>query len=81
MSNNLITDCKAIIANPILAVQTIRDLQTDNTALRELLQEMLNVAENCDETGYADGYGFVDIDKLHEKVRAAVDAARKEEAE
>jgi hypothetical protein len=37
---------------------------------------MLNVAENCDETGYADGYGFVDVDKLHENVCAAIAAAR-----
>lgn len=40
--------------------------------LRGLLQQMLNIAENCDETGYIDGVGFVDLDKLHEKVRAAL---------
>jgi hypothetical protein len=44
-----------------------------NAAL-ELLTSMLNVAENCDETGYADGVGFVDIDKLHSDVRAALAA-------
>jgi hypothetical protein len=33
---------------------------------------MLDVAENCDETGYADGVGFVDLDKLHAKVRSAL---------
>lgn len=40
--------------------------------LRSLLQQMLDVAENCDETGYIDGVGFVDLDKLHAKVRAAL---------
>lgn len=40
---------------------------------RDLLQRMLDVSENCDETGYADGVGFVDIDKLHAEVRAAVE--------
>jgi hypothetical protein len=40
--------------------------------LESLLQQMLHVAENCDETGYADGVGFVDIDKLHEEVREAL---------
>lgn len=40
--------------------------------LESLLQQMLDVAENCDETGYADGAGFVDLDKLHAEVRAAL---------
>lgn len=33
---------------------------------------MLNVAENADETGYVADVGFVDLDKLHEKVRAMI---------
>lgn len=45
-------------------------LRTELAAARELMQQLLNVAENCDETGYADGVGFVDVDALHEKVRA-----------
>ncbi len=40
--------------------------------LKSLLQQMLDVAENCDETGYATDCGFVDLDKLHAKVRAAL---------
>jgi hypothetical protein len=40
--------------------------------LGELLRQMLDVAENCDETGYADGVGFVDLDDLHARVRAAL---------
>ncbi len=40
--------------------------------LQGLLQQMLDVAENCDETGYAEGVGFVDLDKLHNEVRAAL---------
>ena len=41
---------------------------------------MLNVAENCDETGYADGVGFVDIDKLHAEIRAHLAALQQEGA-
>lgn len=40
--------------------------------LRSLLEQMLNVAENADETGYVTDVGFVDIDKLHGEVRAAL---------
>lgn len=43
-----------------------------NAALREALQQMIDVAEHCDETGYAEGVGFVDIGKLHDKARAAL---------
>lgn len=46
--------------------------QPEHAKLRSLLQQMLNVAENCDETGYIDGVGFVDVKKLHRKVRAAL---------
>lgn len=38
--------------------------------LRALLEQMLNVAENADETGYVTDCGFIDLDKLHELVRA-----------
>lgn len=47
-----------------------RQLRADLAIARELIQQLLNVAENCDETGYIDGEGFVDIDALHEKARA-----------
>lgn len=39
-------------------------------ALRGKLQQMLDVAENADETGYVTDVGFVDLDKLHDEVRA-----------
>jgi lambda repressor-like predicted transcriptional regulator len=38
------------------------------TSLR-LIQQMLDVAENADETGYVTDCGFVDLDKLHAEVR------------
>jgi len=38
--------------------------------IRSLLQQMLDVAENADETGYVTDVGFVDLDKLHAEVRA-----------
>lgn len=40
--------------------------------LRSLLQQMLDVAENADETGYVADVGFVDLDKLHAEVRTAL---------
>ena len=45
-------------------------------ATASLLEQMVNVAENADETGYVTDCGFVDLDKLHAEVRAAIDAAR-----
>jgi chromosome segregation ATPase len=42
--------------------------------LKDHLEQMLNVAENADKTGYVAGCGFVDLDKLHAKVREAIDA-------
>lgn len=36
----------------------------------KLLQQMLDVAENADETGYVTDVGFVDLEKLHNEVRA-----------
>jgi len=45
---------------------------------RRLLQQMLDVAENRDETGYVDGVGFVDIDKLHAEVRSVLANIRHE---
>jgi len=50
----------------------IVELQLEAIALRDLLKQMLNVAENCDETGYCTDIGFVDIGALHEKVRDAL---------
>lgn len=50
---------------------TVR-LETSN----RLLKKMLDVAEIADETGYVEDCGFVDLDKLHAEVRAAIDAAR-----
>ncbi len=40
--------------------------------MEPLLQSMLDVAENADETGYMTDVGFVDLDKLHAEVRAAL---------
>ena len=45
--------------------------------LADLLEQMVNVAENADETGYVTDVGFVDLDKLHAKAREAIAAARK----
>lgn len=52
----------------------------ESKALRELLEQMLNVVENADEIGYVTDVGFVDLDKLHNVVRAAIArSAAKEE--
>lgn len=51
-------DFAAIIAAHDQHAETVR-----------LLEAVLNVAENCDETGYADGVGFVNLDKLHNEIR------------
>jgi hypothetical protein len=53
-------------------IEELTRQKTANTKLRELLTQMLNVAENADETGYVTDVGFVDLDKLHETVRAAL---------
>lgn len=50
----------------------IREVVEENTKLRSLLQQMLDVAENADETGYVTDVGFVDLDKLHAEVREAL---------
>lgn len=63
------------VRNPGLesnVVEMVTKLADKHDALITLLQQMLDVTENCDETGYADGVGFVDIDELHERVRAAL---------
>lgn len=65
------------IANLTENIEERDQLRAELAEARELLQSMLNVAENCDETGYADGYGFVDVDALHEKVRAAAKGGAK----
>jgi len=49
-------------------------MREENNHLRSLLQQMLDVAEDCDPTGYADEVGFVDLDKLHAEVRRAIEA-------
>lgn len=40
--------------------------------MESLLEQMLDVAENADETGYVADVGFVDLDKLHAEVRATL---------
>lgn len=47
-------------------------LRAEVESLTSLLKQMLDVAENCDETGYVDGVGFVNLDKLHDEVRTAL---------
>ena len=44
--------------------------------LTDLLEQVLVAAENADETGYVTDLGFVDLDALHAKARAAIAAAR-----
>ncbi len=41
--------------------------------MESLLQQMLDVAENADETGYITDVGFVDLEKLHNEARAALE--------
>jgi len=41
--------------------------------LADLLRTMVDVAGKCDETGYAEGVGFVDLPSLRDKARAAID--------
>jgi hypothetical protein len=53
-------------------VRVLGRRETEIAQLRGLLQQMLVAAENCDETGYADGVGFVDLEKLHTEVRSAL---------
>lgn len=54
-------------------VQAANHVWTERTRnLRSLLQQMLDVAENADETGYVTDVGFVDLDKLHAEARAAL---------
>ncbi|MDW0360861.1 hypothetical protein Q8G38_16225 [Halomonas venusta] len=46
--------------------------------LFEALDELVLVNEICDETGYVDGEGFVDIEAALDKARAALAKARGE---
>ncbi|MCF2911883.1 hypothetical protein [Halomonas sp. Cn5-12] len=46
--------------------------------LFEALDELVAVNEICDETGYVDGEGFVDIEAALDKARAALAKARGE---
>lgn len=55
-----------------LEKESKRNALTTEIELRKLLQQMLDVAENADETGYVPDVGFVDLDKLHAKVRTAL---------
>lgn len=55
--------------SPMEMIPRLVDQRDD---LRSLLQQMLDVAENADETGYVADVGFVDLDKLHAEVRAAL---------
>lgn len=48
-----------------------------HAALVEALEELLMAHENCDETGYVDGVGFMrGYDHLPEKARAALALAK-----
>lgn len=58
---------------------TEQRLATRIAMFSDYLEQMLNVAENADETGYVQDCGFVDLDKLHANVRAAIDAAKSPE--
>lgn len=40
--------------------------------LLEALQQLIMCAEYADETGYVADVGFVDIDSIHDKARAAI---------
>jgi len=46
--------------------------------LFEALDELVAINEVCDETGYVDGEGFVDVEAALEKARAALAKARGE---
>lgn len=58
--------------NPIKTGEALRRWKKLAIKRAELLQQMLNVAENADETGYVADVGFVNLDKLHAKVRRAI---------
>ena len=60
---------KKIAADRLIGMCKAAD---ERDALRKLLQHMLDVAENADETGYVTDAGFVDLDALHAEVRAAL---------
>ena len=47
-----------------------------NGHLIDLLEQMLFAVENADETGYVTDVGFIDLDALHNKVRAAIADSR-----
>ena len=72
VSNDVINEATAIILAAINRAQS-----EEVKRLTDLLEQMVNVAENADETGYVTDVGFVDLDKLHAKVREVIDAARK----
>jgi DNA repair exonuclease SbcCD ATPase subunit len=56
----------------------LANLKARVATLASLLEQMLNVAENADETGYVTDCGFIDLDKLHAEVRSALAPATKE---
>lgn len=65
-----------IWADPLMKVvpaEFARTLERESNRgklAQSLLSQMLNVALCADETGYVVDVGFVDIDALHDKVRA-----------
>ncbi len=50
-------------------LQELRDLVKSRDEFATLLEQMVDVAECADETGYVEDLGFVDLDALHKKVR------------
>lgn len=66
----------ALQSTPATASAELVALRAKVRKLADHLEQMLNVAENADETGYVADCGFIDLDKLHAKVRTAIDAAR-----
>lgn len=69
--------CSKIARKDKAVIELAEDLRASREmqkllGARALLQQMLDVAENADETGYVADVGFVDLDKLHAEVRAAL---------
>lgn len=66
------TDLAAVKKLCLEYEERLTKAEGSNRKLSELLQQMLFVSENADETGYVTDVGFVDIDKLHNECREAL---------
>ena len=61
---------KTATGETVVFASVAQDLEIETQELAELVETLLNVAENADETGYVTDCGYVDIEKFHEEARA-----------